>query len=76
MFEKGKESYEKENYEAELEYFQQAQEKYASAGSERVEQCEEWIKKTQKELEGGICLGTIILLAIIAEGFYFKITYK
>lgn len=76
LMEKGKESYEKENYKAALEYFKQAQEKYASIGSERVEQCEEWIKKTQKELEGGLCLGTIILMVIMIEGFYFKITYK
>jgi hypothetical protein len=76
LFEKGKESFEEENYEAALEYFQQAQEKYANIGSERVEQCEEWIKKTRKELGGGICLGTIILMVIMAERFYSKIAYE
>jgi len=68
LFEQGKEAFEKENYEAALDFFQRAKELYASVGSEKAAECDEWIEKTQTEMEKP-CLGTIFLAVLIGAGF-------
>jgi ABC-type oligopeptide transport system substrate-binding subunit len=68
LFDKGKEAYEGEDFEAALQHFQQAKEKYESINSEKAAECDEWIEKTQTEMEKGICLGTVMILGFIGQG--------
>ena len=65
LFEQGKEAFEEGNYEEALSLFQKAREIYESIESEKVEECDEWIRKTQEELESGFCLGTFLIALII-----------
>jgi beta propeller repeat protein len=51
LVEKGKKAFEEEDYEAALDFFQQAKETYETAGSERVTECNEWIQRVQHEME-------------------------
>ncbi|MGD2073290.1 MAG: DPP IV N-terminal domain-containing protein, partial [Candidatus Thorarchaeota archaeon] len=43
LFQKGKQAYETQEYEAALNFFQQARELFASVDSEKAQECEEWI---------------------------------
>jgi tetratricopeptide (TPR) repeat protein len=68
LFEQGKEAFEEESYESALDYFQQAREKYESVESEKVSECDEWIEKTKIEMEKGFCLGTALVVVLVALG--------
>jgi tetratricopeptide (TPR) repeat protein len=68
LFNKGKEAFENGEYESALEYFQQAKEKYLSVGSEKAAECDQWVEKTQTELEKGFCLGSLFLVVLIGMG--------
>lgn len=69
LFDKGKEAFDKKEYESALDYFQKAKEKYQSVGSEKAAECDQWIVKTEEEMKG-ICLGTIFLALLIGVGFF------
>ena len=68
LFDQGKEEFEKKNYEAALDYFQQAREIYLSVKSEKAAECDQWIQKTQEEMEKGFCLGTLLMALLVAVG--------
>jgi hypothetical protein len=65
--EQGEEAFQREEYEAALDLFQQAREKYVSIESDRVKECDEWIQKTEAQIqakaeeEKGFYLGTVFL---------------
>jgi hypothetical protein len=61
LFQEGKQAYENENYERALELFEEAYHLFTSVNSKKAEECAEWIEKTQKQLESGICLGSVLL---------------
>lgn len=67
LFEQGKKAYNEENYEEALEFFTQAKVKYESVGSEKANDCQEWIAKTEEAMNP--CLGTFLLVLFIAVGF-------
>ena len=68
LFDQGKEEFEKKNYEAALDYFQQAREIYLSVKSEKAAECDQWIQKTQEEMKKGFCLGTLLMALLVAVG--------
>jgi tetratricopeptide (TPR) repeat protein len=69
LFDKGKNAFDKKEYESALDYFQKAKEKYQSVQSEKTAECDQWIAKTEEEMKG-ICLGTIFLALLIGVGFF------
>ena len=68
LFQKGKQAYETGEYEAALDFFQQAQTLFASIDSEKAQECEEWIQKTQQQLESGTCLGSLFIVFLCLSG--------
>ena len=72
LVEQGKEEFKKGNYETALTFFQKAREKYKSVDSEKALECDEWIEKTETELNG-FCLGTILVVLVFVGIF---IRYK
>lgn len=65
LFNQAKEAFEEQNYEIALDFFEQARDLYSSLGSEKAIECNEWIQKTQTELEKGFCLGTLLIAMMI-----------
>ena len=63
-FNQGKEEYEKGNYENALDFFYQAKQGYEETGSDTTE-VEEWIAKTQKELEAEFSIILVLLAFVI-----------
>lgn len=68
LFEQGRRAFEEGNYEEALDFFQRAKEIYESIGSEKTEECDEWIQKAQNKLKKGLCLGTFLMAAVVGMG--------
>ncbi|MBU7018883.1 MAG: DUF4932 domain-containing protein [Theionarchaea archaeon] len=63
-FNQGKEEYEKGNYENALDFFYEAKQGYEEIGSDTTE-VEEWISKTQQELEAEFSFILVLLAFVI-----------
>lgn len=61
LLEEGKLAYEAQEYEKAQSLFQQAKQLFESVSSERAQECDEWIQKTQQQLESGTCLGSLLI---------------
>lgn len=68
LFEQGEKAFEEKDYEEAITYFEQSKEKFSPFLPEKVEECDEWIEKSQSKLEG-LCLGSILLVLMVGAGF-------
>jgi beta propeller repeat protein len=74
FFERGEKEANENNYEAAIDLFQLAKEKYMGIDSEeRVSECDEWIQKCEIKLKKRINLKNILLLVFILIGIFVSI---
>ena len=72
LFEEGMSAFEVEDYESAQGKFEKALVIYQELGDEkRIEECEKWITLCEEaidSLEGGFCLGTVLILLLFLPG--------